>query len=144
MGITKQSAINSGNTAVSRRFHCLIEILSEWLLLVDRQKEGLFYLLEVPFRRRWQKLHVVCSFPYKVQFTSINATTIWKVSFVNTVNEIGFLLDNAISLYTRFFQNLSHFKVNGVIQSMHLCMVPFERELHLEVFGQVWVSPFEF
>ena len=53
MGITKQSAINSGNTAVSRRFHCLIEILSEWLLLVDRQKEGLFYLLEVPFRRRW-------------------------------------------------------------------------------------------
>ena len=45
---------------------------------------------------------------------------------------------------TRFFQNLSRFKVNGGIPSMHLCMVPFERALHLEVFGQVLVSPFEF
>ena len=48
------------------------------------------------------------------------------------------------ALYARFFQNLSGFKVNGGIPSMHLCMVPFERALHLEVFGQVLASPFEF
>ena len=49
-----------------------------------------------------------------------------------------------ISLYTRFFQKWSLFKVNGGTPSMHPCMVPFERALYLEVFDQVLVSPFEF
>ena len=31
--------------------------------------------------------------------------------------------------YTRFFQNVSHFKVNGGFSGMQSCMVPFERAL---------------
>ena len=50
----------------------------------------------------------------------------------------------AVTLYTRFFQNLSLLKVNGGTPSLHPCMVPIERALHLKVFGQVLVAPFEF
>ena len=49
-----------------------------------------------------------------------------------------------LSQYTRFLQNISPFKVNDGISSMHPCMVPFERALYLKVFGQVLVAPFEF
>ena len=38
------------------------------------------------------------------------------------------------------YENLSRFKVNSGTPSMHLCMVPLEAALHLEVFGQVMVS----
>ena len=39
--------------------------------------------------------------------------------------------------YTRFFQNLSLYNVNGGISSMNPCLVPLERALLLTVFGQV-------
>ena len=43
-----------------------------------------------------------------------------------------------------FFQNLSWFKVNGGILSMHPFMVPIKRALYLDVFGQVLIATFEF
>ena len=46
--------------------------------------------------------------------------------------------------YTKFFQNLSLYKVNGGISRMKPCLVPLERALLLTVFGQVVVAPFEF
>ena len=52
------------------------------------------------------------------------------------------LLTNATQ-YIRFFQNISCFKVNGGFLNMHPCLEPFERALHLKVFGQVLVALFE-
>ena len=46
--------------------------------------------------------------------------------------------------YTRFFQNLLLYNINGRISRMKPCLVPLERALLLTVFGQVVVAPFEF
>ena len=52
---------------------------------------------------------------------------------------------NEIAQYTRSFQNLSLYNVNGGISRMKPCLVPLERGLLLTVFGQVVVvAPFEF
>ena len=59
-----------------------------------------------------------------------------------TITKIVFKKGDA--LYTRFFRNLSRYKVNCGTPSMQPCMIPFERTLHLKVFGKVLLSPFEF
>ena len=73
-------------------------------------------------------------------FLDVIVTIIMKNRIIYNHNKMS--LDTAQC--TRFFQNLSRFKVNGGILSMHPRMVPFERALYLEVFGQVLVAPFEF
>ena len=93
---------------------------------MQRVKEALFFLslLQTRFgkhqfskqRRRRRELKVIC----------------WSRS------------NASASQYTRFFQNLSLYNVNGGISRMKPCLVSLERALLLTVFGQVVVAPFEF
>ena len=62
----------------------------------------------------------------------------------HTVEKFEKSINLRTSQYTRFFQNLSLYNVNGGFSSMKPCLVPLERALLLTVFGQVVVAPFEF
>ena len=53
-----------------------------------------------------------------------------KKTTSNNTYEVAATLGN-VTQYGKFFKNVPYFKVNGGTPSTQLCVVPFERALHL-------------